>query len=80
VKGRVLDTEKGKRFIIIIIHAMTRFGMLEMPIDVDDISDNFGDERTSATVVYLLHVAYLKAHITKHKSAEFQQHRAMPCA
>jgi hypothetical protein len=38
VKGRVRATEKGKR--IIIIHAMTRFGMLEVPIDADDISDN----------------------------------------
>jgi len=49
VKGRVCATEKGKR--IIIIHAMTRYGMLEVPLDDEDISDNLGDARPSASVV-----------------------------
>jgi hypothetical protein len=49
VKGRVRGTEKGKR--IIIIHAMTRFGMLEVPISEEDMSDCLGKELPSAGVV-----------------------------
>jgi len=37
VKGRVRGTAKAER--IIIIHAMTRLGMLEVPIDEEDVSD-----------------------------------------
>jgi len=47
VQGRVQGTDKGMR--IIIIHAMTRFGMLEVPIDVP--CDDLGVELHSAGVV-----------------------------
>ena len=47
VQGRAQGTEKGMR--IIIIHAMTRFGMLEVPVEVP--SDDLGVELHSAAVV-----------------------------
>jgi len=47
VKNRVHGTDKGMR--IIIIHAMTRHGMLEVPVSVT--SDDLGEVSSSACIV-----------------------------
>jgi len=47
VKNRVHGTDKGMR--IIIIHAMTRHGMLEVPVTVS--SDDLGEVSSSACIV-----------------------------
>lgn len=50
VKGRTRGTEKGKR--IIIMHAMTREGMLDMEVDITPtMSDNLGVKCATAAVV-----------------------------
>jgi hypothetical protein len=52
VSGRVCGSDKGKR--IIIIHAMTRDGMLEIEDEIEipaDMSDNLGIQRTSSAAV-----------------------------
>ena len=49
MKGWVRGTAKGTSIIIILV--MTRFCMLEVPIEEEDVSDCLGDERESAAVV-----------------------------
>jgi hypothetical protein len=49
VQNRVRGKEKGKR--IIIMHAMSRFGMIEVPIDAGKLSDDLGVALPTAAIV-----------------------------
>ena len=49
VPNRVKGSEKGKR--LIVIHAMTKFGLLELPTVTDEDCENLEQEKPSAAVV-----------------------------